>query len=252
MATKKTSSEKWTKAWWFEPPSGVLGYGDGRKPCKGVTHAVTVNPVLCVAGLHASIEPLSALSYLTGFKLWRVELGGVVVSDTEKSVATKRRYLWSVDAKDVILTFARRCALDVVKLWDAPDLVVRFLKTGDPALATDAANYAATYAASYAAMAASYATDAASVASNAAYAANYAARAASYAINAASYAAYAASYAASYAANAASYAAMAASYAAYAASYAADAASYATYAADKNKRLKGMINRAAKKAGALS
>lgn len=41
--------------------------------------------------------------------------------------------LWTANADAVLWRFARRCALDVVDLWDAPDSVVRYLRTGrDP------------------------------------------------------------------------------------------------------------------------
>ena len=38
------------------------------------------------------------------------------------------------DATEVLRSFARKCALDVVHLWEAPPVVKRYLRTGDPKL----------------------------------------------------------------------------------------------------------------------
>ena len=132
--------------WWFEPAAGVLGYEDGRKPRKGATHKVKGQPVLCEFGLHASVNPLDALKYAQSTNVWRVELGGVIVRGDDKATATERRYLWRIDAESVLRAFARRCALDVIHLWDAPPVVVEYLKTGDETLvaAARAAVWAAT------------------------------------------------------------------------------------------------------------
>jgi len=75
----------------------------------------------------------------------------------DKISATERKYLWGFDATDTLWRFARLCALDVVHLWDAPDIVVRYLKTGDESIrdaAWDAARAAARFAARDAAWAA--------------------------------------------------------------------------------------------------
>ena len=54
-----------------------------------------------------------------------------------------------VDAEDTLRAFARRCVLDVIDLWDAPDVVREYLETGDEDLrsAAEAATRAATWAA---------------------------------------------------------------------------------------------------------
>jgi len=52
----------------------------------------------------------------------------------DKIVGNRRRILWRIDAMDTLRAFARRCALDVIHLWDAPDVVRRYLETGDEAL----------------------------------------------------------------------------------------------------------------------
>lgn len=88
----------------------------------------------CEAGLHASQNILDALRYALGPYIWRVKLGGTIVKDSDKAVATEHQYLWGYDATQVLFAFARREAMDVIHLWDAPDVVRRFLKTGDESL----------------------------------------------------------------------------------------------------------------------
>jgi hypothetical protein len=90
--------------------------------------------------------------------------------------------------------FARWCALQVLHLWDAPDIVVEYLKTGNEDLRKKAKHdaLAVANAAAYAAYAANDAANADAYAAYAANAAAYAAYAANDAANAAAYAAYAA------------------------------------------------------------
>ena len=138
------------KGWYFSNVDCKLRYGDGRKIEANITHTVDVEPVLCKSGLHASKRLLDALDYAPGPYIWRVKLGGKIEHDDDKSVATERSYLWGFDATDILRDYARRCALDVIHLWDAPDIVVRYLKTGDESIraaAWDAAWAAAWYAA---------------------------------------------------------------------------------------------------------
>jgi hypothetical protein len=146
-------------------------------------------PVICQKGFHASQHPMDALKYAPGFKLHLVELMDIETEQEDKVVAKGRKIIATIDSKPVILSCARKFASDVLHLWDAPEVVKKYLKTGDPTLANVAA---------YVANAAAYA---------AAYAANATANAAANAANAAAYAANATAYAAAYAANAAAYAA---------------------------------------------
>ena len=86
---------------------------------------------------------LDALNYATGPIVWRVEMGGEIVDRGDKVCASERTYLkGGVDASDTLRKFARLCALDVIDLWTAPDVVVRYLKTGDESI-RDAARDAA-------------------------------------------------------------------------------------------------------------
>lgn len=120
------------KAWHFHNGSTLR---DGRPlPKVGETIVHDGEPILCVQGLHASIRPLDALRYAPGAWVDRVEVGGTVVHGDDKLVATERTTLWRLDATDVLRRFVRRCALDVAHLWDAPEVVVKYLKTGDTSL----------------------------------------------------------------------------------------------------------------------
>ena len=156
------------KAWYFSTEDRKLRHGDGRVIKAGVTHKVDCEPRLCEAGLHASVRPIDALEYAPGPILWRVELGGEIDKGYDKLCATERTYLWGFDATAMLREFARKCALDVIHLWNAPEVVKTYLTTGDESLrgaagdaaraaewasARDAARYAAWAAAGDAAWA---------------------------------------------------------------------------------------------------
>jgi hypothetical protein len=126
-------------------------------------------PVICQKGFHASQHPMDALKYAPGFKLHLVELMDIETEQEDKVVAKGRKIIATIDSKPVILSCARKFASDVLHLWDAPEVVKKYLKTGDPTLANVAANAAAF---------AAYAANAAAYAAYAAYAAAYAANAA--------------------------------------------------------------------------
>ncbi len=118
------------KAWYFAPENGRLSYGDNREIGEGITHEIEGTPILCKHGLHASKRVLDALQYATSPILWQVELSGGIVKGNDKIVGTSRTYIKMIDTTDILLKFSRLCALDVVHLWDAPDAVISFLKTG--------------------------------------------------------------------------------------------------------------------------
>jgi hypothetical protein len=131
------------KAWYFSNECKKLRYHDNRKIELGVTHKVDCKPVLCESGLHASKRLIDALEYAPGPILWRVELGGEIEVGDDKVVATERTYIdGGIDVTECLRRFARMCALDVVHLWGAPDVVIEYLKTGNEELMT-AANSAA-------------------------------------------------------------------------------------------------------------
>ncbi len=115
---------------------------------------------------------------------WSPKTLVVLASDHDAAIAAleaelaseKRRIARRIDAKALILKFARDCASDVLYLWAAPQVVKDFLATGENAdaayAAANAANAAnaAAYAAANAAAYAAYAANAANTA-DAAYAA---------------------------------------------------------------------------------
>lgn len=116
---------------------------DGREiPADGetLTHVGEVIP--CKQGLHASERLLGALRYAPGHTVCRVELWGDVKHDAyDKMAARHRRILWRIDAEQILRTFARRCALDDIHLWDAPRAVREYLETGNKSI-IDAAKHA--------------------------------------------------------------------------------------------------------------
>jgi hypothetical protein len=142
-------------------------------------------PEPCECGLHASPTAFDALRYAPGTKLHKVHLGGEIKEHgdpVDKFAAQKRKIIASIDAEKICWAFARRVALDVIHLWDAPDVVKQYLETGDESLryAAFSAAYAAAYyaaSAAYYAAAASYYAAAATANAAALYAASYAASA---------------------------------------------------------------------------
>src|SRR5574337_1422237 len=87
--------------------------------------------VMCKSGLHASRHPFDALQYAPGPMLHWVECEDIVEEQGDKLVCRSRKIVRSVDATDILRLFARKCALDVIHLWNAPAVVCEFLETGD-------------------------------------------------------------------------------------------------------------------------
>jgi len=136
--------------WHFADASETLRYGDGRKIKVGVTHKVKCKPVLCESGLHASPTVFDAMQYAPGNILFRVKLSGKIIHGDDKSVATERSYIARIDVEPILREFARKCALQVIHLWNCPRIVQEYLETGDEtkraaarAAARDAARAAA-------------------------------------------------------------------------------------------------------------
>lgn len=137
--------------WHFS--TGTLGYGDNRPIVIGETHTVDITErklELCGWGLHASERIIDALRYAPGPMVYRVRLHGEILRGDDKACATHRTYIDGIDATGILRGFARKCALDVIALWDAPDIVRQYLETGDES-ASDTAWAAARDAASAAA-----------------------------------------------------------------------------------------------------
>lgn len=87
-------------------------------------------------GLPGSEQLIDALGYATGPILCRTKHTGTIERDIDgKQLASSEcTILWRLDATDVLRAFARRCALDVAHLWDMPEVVRRYLETGDKSL----------------------------------------------------------------------------------------------------------------------
>jgi hypothetical protein len=161
--------------------NGVPVMRDGTPIEIGKKYTVD-NIKMCEWGFHGSVDPLDALMYAPGSYISIRELSGKIIKGDDKVVASECVHVVGFDGEEMLRKFARLCALDVIHLWDAPDVVVRYLKTGDESIRRAALD-AALDAAGAAALGAA-ALDVAwaavlDVAMNAArYAARYAARAA--------------------------------------------------------------------------
>ena len=124
--------------YYFASKDRRLWYSDNRLIEEGVTHTVEPPLNLCNHGLHASRRAIDALLYAPGPTICIVELSGEILHADDKSCATERTYLDVFDGGDLLSKFARRCALDVINLRDAPYLVREYLETGDADLRADA------------------------------------------------------------------------------------------------------------------
>ena len=136
-------------------------------PAIGEWLEFTGKVIPCKSGLHASPDAFDALQYAPGNLLHQVELDGTILphgDPVDKFAAQKRRIVATIDAEPIMRLFARRVALDVIHLWDAPPIVKEYLETGDESkraaardAAWDAAGAAAWAAAGAAAWAAAWA-----------------------------------------------------------------------------------------------
>lgn len=144
----KMMTEK-INAWWFAARD-TLPHGDGRQITIGETHSVGGKIEICRNGLHASRTPFDALSYSTGPYLYKVQSWGSVKEEKDKLVSRYRKYVAVRDVTDLLRKFACEQALSVIHLWDAPEIVRKYLESGDETLraaARDAARVAASDAA---------------------------------------------------------------------------------------------------------
>ena len=108
---------------------------DGRPVPPDGEWLVHDGPVtICITGLHASKHPFDALTYARGATLCLVECEGIVDEHDDKIVCRRRKIVSRIDATDILLEMARWSALQVIHLWDAPDVVRRYLYTGDESL----------------------------------------------------------------------------------------------------------------------
>jgi hypothetical protein len=106
--------------------------------------------VICESGLHASRDPFDALQYAPGATLCLVNVDGIEYEQDDKLVCRRRKIIARMDATEMLRYFARMRALSVIHLWEAPDVVLDYLMTGDEEI-RDAA-WAAARAAAWAAV----------------------------------------------------------------------------------------------------
>jgi len=119
------------KAWHFLHDNGLLRDGTDP-PADGQWLEYPGKREMCKSGLHASIKPLDALKYAPGSIVCRVEVDKACIITWHHKINTRRRkILWRLDTIEILSHFSRLCALDVIHLWDAPDVVIKYLRTGD-------------------------------------------------------------------------------------------------------------------------
>jgi len=115
---------------------------DGRPiPAVGEWLIYEGEVVMCESGLHASRKALHALDYAPSLICHRVECDDIVAEDDTKLVCRRRRIAGTMDAdrtNAILSRFSRQCALSVIDKWNAPDIVRRYLVTGDETIRTAA------------------------------------------------------------------------------------------------------------------
>ena len=109
---------------------------DGRPiPSDGEWLEQSGEIIPCKRGLHGSVRLIDALEYAPSATLCRVTLAGTIVPHNgDKHAASRRIIHWRIDASDLLHAFARRCALDVIHLWAAQEIMRQYLETGDETL----------------------------------------------------------------------------------------------------------------------
>lgn len=96
--------------WHFCRNDKKLGFNDSRHIKLNRTLKVSVEPVLCVQGLHASRRIIDALRYAQGDCICRVFLGGTIVEGNDKVVAHERTVIAWGAATNVLHELACCCA----------------------------------------------------------------------------------------------------------------------------------------------
>jgi hypothetical protein len=120
------------RSWYFSNKQKKLMCGDGRDIAIGVEHTIKGPPKLGIYGLHGSRLILDALRYAPGPIVWVVDLSGRIKQGSDKIVATRRKYVaGGIDISDILQRFARSEALLVADKWECPEIVKRWLETGD-------------------------------------------------------------------------------------------------------------------------
>jgi hypothetical protein len=94
------------KAWHFLREDGCLRYEPHTKVEVGQTLKYNGFWPTSQQGYHASVRAMDALKYAPGPIVCRVELGGVIVEEKDKAVASERTVLAMANASTVLHEFA--------------------------------------------------------------------------------------------------------------------------------------------------
>ncbi len=89
---------------------------------------------LCSRGLHASVDPFDALQHAPGPILCLVECSGQIIQGNDKLVCSRRRIVARMDATEMLRFYARMEALLATEHWDALEVVIDYLMTGDESI----------------------------------------------------------------------------------------------------------------------
>ena len=102
----------------------------------GKKYKIEGEPVLCETGYHGSIRIIDALYYAPGNFLCKRKLSGTIIYGEDKVVGTEMEILSIKNVEKELQLFARKCALSVAHLWNMPEVVKKYLETGDEKLRT--------------------------------------------------------------------------------------------------------------------
>ena len=84
----------------------------------GETRHIAGTPVMCERGYHSSPTWFDALQYAPGPIACIVEVGGTILTDTDKQVSTERTLVDCRDAAKVLRLFACDCAEHVLHIYE--------------------------------------------------------------------------------------------------------------------------------------
>jgi hypothetical protein len=106
--------------WHFS--DGTLSYDRNDKVVAGLSLACNPDDIrLCQYGFHGSYDILGALQYANGSVLSYCEIGGRIIKDDDKVVASIRRHIIVVDIERTLHEFAIWCAEQALALIDNSD-----------------------------------------------------------------------------------------------------------------------------------
>jgi len=93
---------------------------------------------LCESGYHGSARIIDALQHAPGPWISKRIITGDIKKGKDKVCGKRCIHTKGFDATEILRKFTCMCALDVIHLWDAPTIVIKYLKTGDKSIRSDA------------------------------------------------------------------------------------------------------------------